>query len=309
MRHLHVALAVVLCVTTNNWALADTVGTTPQLPSPTSTPTTATPTPSVASPTATPTPTPTTATPPTSLPSEASSPSYWWDYLSRISSGVAALCAIAALYVSQKNTKRMADAALSAAQEAMWQKANETELREIQTKLDTFFSPFFVLLKTDHQFAQDLRERQHDDTHRLLIKLFDLSWLKSLSPGDKALVNIICENAELLDRFLTDHSGIVDAQILPYLARARAHFRILHLAYKHQLGDNPTRFVDYVYPTQLDYVLSLEVERLRKRIEQLRTNPGTRPGPLAALQIPKSHQLPDWADPDGRLAGVPTAEA
>jgi len=143
--------------------------------------------------------------------------------------------------------------------------------------------------------ARELRDRQPDkDTYRLLRSVFNKQWLESLSDGDKTIVREICNNASLLETFIKDKAAMVDAKVLPYLFRASAHFRMLHLAYDGELGTDPKNFLRYVYPQQLDKVLALEVERLQRRGNLLRAHPGDSPGPLEPLNIPAELELPAW---------------
>ena len=239
---------------------------------------------------------------------DAGSGTPWWSYfvpvVGPIVSGLIAFGGIClALRNAEGNTRKTLEAAQKNNDAAIWQKANETELREIQGKLDGFYVPFQLLSKANHQFAQDLRSRQ-GGKYRMLLKLFDKQWLENLSQGDKKLVEIVCNNGEELRILIATKSGLVDNKLLPYLSRASAHFRILHLAYRSELGTDPARFKDYVYPRELDGVLALEIARLRNRIEQLGANPGCRLAPLEPLVIPPNLQLPEWIDPDGRLQGV-----
>jgi hypothetical protein len=217
----------------------------------------------------------------------------------------------ASIEAAQKNNQtgidaaqRNAEASIMAAQRnneaGLWQKANETELKEIQAKLDGFYGPFLQLSGMNSLLARELRDRQPDkDKYRLLRSLFDKQWLESLSDGDKTIVREICNNAALLEAFIKDKAAMVDAKILPYLFRASAHFRMLHLAYNGELGTNPTNFLRYVYPEQLDKVLELEVERLQRRSDLLRAHPGDSPGPLEPLNIPakREFELPEWPSP------------
>jgi hypothetical protein len=64
-----------------------------------------------------------------------------------------------------------------------------------------------------------------------------------------------------------------------------------------ELGTDPTNFLRYVYPQQLDKVLELEVERLQRRSITLRAHPGDSPGPLEALNIPTDLELQEWPSP------------
>lgn len=235
----------------------------------------------------------------------------WWTYfvpvVGPIVSGLLAFVGVwLGLKIATNNTAKTAEAAQKNNDAAIWQKANETELRDIQAKLDGFYMPFQLLSDANHMLAQDIRVRQPKD-YRMLVQLFDTEWRESLSPGDKKIVEIVCNNAEELRALIANKSGLVDDKILPYLSRASVHFRILNLAYKSELGADPVRFNEYVYPRQLDKVLALEIERLRRRVEQLREKPGGSPPSREGLVIPPDYVLPKWSDPDSRLLGVQSA--
>jgi hypothetical protein len=232
----------------------------------------------------------------------------WWTYLIPIlgpilSGALAFVGVVLGLRIAAVNTSKTTESAQKNTEASIWQKANETELRDIQAKLDGFYIPFQLQSKANHQFAQDIRSRQRDKEYRMLTKLFDAEWRKSLTPGDAKLVEIVCSNAEDLRALIANKSGLVDDQILPHLSRASAHFRILNLAFKSELGSDAAQFEKYVYPRQLDPVLALEITRLKSRIDQLRSNPSVCPPPAERLKIPSSLELPEWVDPDGRLKG------
>jgi len=225
-----------------------------------------------------------------------------WTYVvpiaaSFLSAFLAFLGATFGLRVTQRNTEKTVEAGQRTTEATLWQKANEVELRAIQERLDKFYGPLSILLKTDDQFAQDIRSRQPEG-YRLLVKLFDPLWVQSLSPGDQKLVELICERGVVLEQFIHDNAAGVDKELVPYLSRATAHFRILYLAYKHELGTDWERFKDYAYPRQLDKVLEIARERLVARMQHLRANPGVAPGMMPPLVIPPELSLDPWPDPD-----------
>lgn len=226
---------------------------------------------------------------------------YWVPVVGPIISGLLAFAgAWLGLRITQRNTLHTVQATQKTSEAAMWQKANETELRDIQDKLDKFYGPFSIRLKTDHQLAQDIRSRQPKG-YRMLVKLFDPSWLPSLSAGDRKLVELVCEHAGILERLIAENAGSMDKELIEYFSRASAHFRILQLAYKHELGEDHKRFESYVYPKELDAVLEIAMDRLNRRVADIRANPGAAPGPISPLVIPKEYELPVWPDPDHRL--------
>ncbi|HHL4083185.1 hypothetical protein [Burkholderia sola] len=221
---------------------------------------------------------------------------YWIPTIGPIISGALAfLGAYWGLRIATKNASDTLQSAQRNNEAVLWQKANEVELRDIQIKLDEFYIPFQLKSDVNLQFAQDLKSRQGED-YRLLVKLFDREWCDSLAAGDRKLVEIVSNNADELRRLIEEKSGLVDDALLPYLSRASAHFRILNLAYRRVLGDDPGPFKSYVYPRELDGVLSLEIDRLRMRIGRLRSNPSVCPPPQEALRIPSDLELKKCGD-------------
>jgi hypothetical protein len=151
---------------------------------------------------------------------------------------------------------------------AIWQKANETEFKDIVAKLDGFYGPLTQMSQANHLVIEEFRSRQAPG-FRTLPKVFDRPWLASLPPGDLKVVEAVCHKGAEIEKFIAEKSGNVDIKVFPYLARASAHFHILKLAYDQKLGTDPTNFVKYVYPKQLDRVLEIEVKRLRERCDTL----------------------------------------
>ena len=176
-------------------------------------------------------------------------------------------------------------------------KANEAEAEFIQNKLDKFYGPFILLSSGNKLLAQDLRSRQDKpDEYRLLAGLFDEEWRNGLSEGDKELVTQICETADSLSGIIVSNAGLVNPEILPYLARVLAHFKILKLAYDKKLGGDIEPFNRYVYPMQLDPVLDAESKRLQERLALIRGDPDGSHGKLEPLDL-SAFPLPDWPDP------------
>lgn len=178
-----------------------------------------------------------------------------------------------------------------------WLKINEAEAEYLQNKLDRFYGPFILESDANHLMARDLRSRQPDpEAYRLLDKLFDKQWRENLSPGDRALVEEICQTGERLAGVIKENSGLVDSKILPYISRAITHFRVLRLAYEEKLGDDSAPFLRYVYPKSLDPVLKLELDRLHERMTLLRQNPTKPHGEVLPLDL-SEYPLDKWPDP------------
>lgn len=230
---------------------------------------------------------------PVKIASEGGTP--WATIVPLVGSVLALFGVIWSLKIARDNTATLTQASRQTSEDSIWQKANEAELADIQAKLDGFYMPFWLLSKTNHLLALDVKSRQSTD-YRLLVQLFDKKWRDALSEGDRKLVDIICNNAEELRTLIATKAGLVDGTVLEYLSRASVHFRILHSAYKDELGTDSSRFLKYVYPRQLDGVVQLEIDRLKARAQELRDKPGKRPSPPVALVIPKGLELPAWDD-------------
>ncbi|MEM6392794.1 MAG: hypothetical protein AAF797_08495 [Planctomycetota bacterium] len=179
-----------------------------------------------------------------------------------------------------------------------WLKTNRAEADYLQNKLDSFYGPLILLSQSNHHLAQDLRSRQVDPgSYRLLDKLFDNNWRDNLTPGDATFVDDICHQAQVLSKIMEDHVGLVDQQVLEYLARAHAHFKVLRLAHEKKLGVDSKPYLKYVYPRQLDEVLSRERARLQARIELLRRRPTEDHGEIGPIDL-NGLGLKKWPDPN-----------
>lgn len=212
-----------------------------------------------------------------------------------ILSAIAAIIAIGVGFFSTRYTLKMAKETADA---AIWQKANELELKDIQTRLDSFYGPFRHASHVNMLMNRDLRSRQNDDRFLLIEKLFDQDWRKNLPAGDQALLGEIAANAKELRGLISSHLGMVDEKVLPYLARVSAHYRMIELAYANKLGNDPKPFVQlYVFPRQIDDVLRLEVERLERRRALLAATPSKAPASIEPLQLPPELALKDWPNP------------
>ena len=228
-----------------------------------------------------------------------------------ISAVVTLLGTFVALFYGYRNTKKSiaasektAAATIAASERTLsatvWQKTNETELKDLQAKLDGFFVKFQQLTEVNSLISRELRSRQSNtETFFLMDRLFDSVWRNALPVGDAALLGEIIENTTRLERLILDNTSTVEAKIVPYLARAAAHFRILRLAYENKLGSDATNFKKYLYPRQINKVLALELDRIQQRQELLRAAPSERPAPMPELIIPDTpdYALPAWANP------------
>ena len=211
---------------------------------------------------------------------------------------LSAITAIVAIVIGSLTTRYSLRIAKENSAAAIWQKANELELRDIQARLDKFYGPFRLASHVNMLMNRDLRSRQGDDRFILIEKLFDADWRRNLSAGEQVLLEEIATNAKELREFISSNVGMIDEKVLPYLARASAHYRMIELAYENKLGDDPKPFVErYVFPRQIDDVLQMEGERLERRRLILTANPSATPPPIEPLQLPAELALKEWPNP------------
>lgn len=212
----------------------------------------------------------------------ASGQKEWWEpYLQPFVSG---LTALGGALIGGWLGRRNAFAAIN-------QKANETEMKELQTKLNEFYGRFRQISAENKLIALEFKSRHGTQEFRTLVALLDPAWRDGLSPADRTIVETIVKNGAELRNLIRDKAGLVDIQVLPYLAKVSAHFAMLDLASQGKLENDPQRFKAYVYPETLDGILDLEIKRLSERITLLLTKNDCRHAPMIALKIPSSLQL------------------
>ncbi len=180
------------------------------------------------------------------------------------------------------------------------QKANEAELAALDAKLDKFYGPYLQLSSTNRLIATELKSRQPEpEKMRILLILLDPEWRSKLSKGDAALVDEIVSIDEALLKLIQETSGLTSSSVQPYLWRAASHFRMMVLARKSKLDNDPQRYASYVYPRELDEVLDLETDRIHGRMETIRRAPMQLHPPPPELVIPERLKLTPWP---GRIA-------
>lgn len=175
------------------------------------------------------------------------------------------------------------------------QKANEKELDSLRSKLDDFYGPYLQLSKTNQLIANDFKSRHSSPEHmRILLLLLDPAWKQNFKSGDQAFIEeILAIDGKLLD-LIQDKSGLTSSVIQEYLWRAASHFRIIKLAFDGRLENDPQRFIHHVYPKQLDEIIDLEIQRIRGRIELIRSAPMDLHPLTPELDIPARLRLPAW---------------
>ncbi|MCC4298499.1 hypothetical protein [Aurantimonas coralicida] len=215
----------------------------------------------------------------------------------RFFAAAAAIISLAAVASSYFLSSRTLATSRELSDRSVWQKANESELNNIQQRIEKFYNPNKQISEEIRIFSRDLRSRT-DQNFVLLRNLFDRHWVESLDEGRRFLLDSIVEKAEKLDGLTERHGGAADISLAPYLARARAHYRVIRLASEGKLGADPSEFLPlYVYPKAINPVLDLEERRLLDSIDALRARPSYAHTPIAPLSIPPKYNLDKIPDP------------
>lgn len=165
------------------------------------------------------------------------------------------------------------------------QGTNQRELDAIASWLDGFLGPFLQLSEENRLLIEALRGDHGGSSFRTLTALLDPKWLPSLSSGDRKLVEAIVENGVSLRRLILEKAGAPSRPLVPELAKASLHFRMLEMAHGGGLDRDPARYADYVYPRKLDALLESERVRLESRLRSLRQMPEKRHLPMAEMVI------------------------
>jgi hypothetical protein len=181
------------------------------------------------------------------------------------------------------------------AKRTLTQNSNAAELKDLQAKLDAFYGPYLQRSEENKLLADEVKSRQDNpNDFRTLTLLLDPDWRSRLTISDQTIVGEIVRNDRDLNSLIREKAGMVDEQVLVYLVRASAHFRMMDLAYRKKLENRPDRFGNYIYPRQLDGVLKLEMDRLRQRCDLLRRKPMLSHRAIEPLKIPPNLALPSW---------------
>lgn len=163
---------------------------------------------------------------------------------------------LAALWYSYRQTSAM-----------LQDKQNEEERREIRHQLDVFYGPLRQLIDISREL-HDLFVSNREKDFRTLTALVEG---ESFTGNDKALLDAIVRVTKQADRLVSRNEGLGSERLRSVLARASAHWRVLHLAHEGKLVGDSDRFTKMLYPRTLLHELDEEIDRLRKRLASLGT--------------------------------------
>jgi len=148
------------------------------------------------------------------------------------------------------------------------QKQQDDERKEIYKKLNEFYGPFQQLLGKSFELYQ-IFNRSRGGSPRTLIALLEG---QSFDGNDKVLLEQILKVTDKMEEMILTKSGLIDdGELKPVLQRASTHFTLIHLAYEGQIIGQTERFEGHVFPKELAPKIESEIERLKKRLDELNT--------------------------------------
>jgi hypothetical protein len=173
---------------------------------------------------------------------------------------------------------------------ALDEKRREEERKDLYEKLNGFYGPVSVLLAEQ----------------RILTELFKNGPFFKANPGTRTLTallrghrfagneavllkEILATSAKIRD-LIVEKGGLVEEEnraLIDLLSQARAHYRIIQLAFDGKLSGEADRFAGQVYPNYLDSMVEARKKQLEDRLMEL--NQAQR---LEPIPMPPSKQLP-----------------
>jgi len=182
-----------------------------------------------------------------------------------VTQAVIILLAILGWFLSNRTISRQLDARRREEQREYKYKQLEAEGKLIRQYLDDFYRPYLRLSDTNKKLHDILKAKQSNPkSFRTLIKLLEKY---EFSLNDKALVDEIISIGGQLTGLIVEKSGVVDNKSMHNeLVEASRHFRILRMANEGKICKEEERFVNFVYPRQLDDKLRDEIEKLEKQL-------------------------------------------
>ncbi len=165
-----------------------------------------------------------------------------------------ALVSIVATYLYQRRTIR--------------EKQREDRRKDIYRKLNEFYGPCAILLRESRMW-HDLFKK--NESFRTLTRLLNA---EQYLGNDAVLLEEVMRTTARISELIVDKAGLVEEResetdLVNLLSKARAHYRLLQLAYEKKLSMEADRFAEYVYPQDLDEAIISEKRRLEAERSQL----------------------------------------
>lgn len=145
-------------------------------------------------------------------------------------------------------------------------KKHDDERKEIYKKLNEFYGPFEQLRQKSRRLYA-LFVASKGENFRTLPALLKG---EKFNNNDKRLLGEIISIDVQLEKLILDKSGLIDQEeIRDLLAKAATHFSIISQAHEGKLKGEADRFMEYVFPRELDDKISMQIGHLKNRLSEL----------------------------------------
>jgi hypothetical protein len=183
---------------------------------------------------------------------------------SAIAAIIAALVALYSVYLSSRNFKIQ---------------RIESERQEIYKKLNDFYGPMRMLLKTSCEFSLLLKKnKEHlkrDDENGFRVLTYLIRGGK-FETSDNALLQKIIYDGKKIEKVILNNAGLIDGDNLHLdLNRLLTHIRLIRMASmgEFETGVNMDRPYDKkVFPRAVNHIIDQKFFELKLRLETLNRN-------------------------------------
>jgi hypothetical protein len=178
------------------------------------------------------------------------------------------------LNASEINTKKSLEASMLIAQNAIKSKRIEERKNEIYKKLNDFYQPLYEY-RQKSQRLYDLfiirlkAEAELNGEHfRTLTYLLDG---RELNHNEEVLMSEIIIIGSLIENLIHTKAGLIDDERLRinFLPKLTSHIIILRLAWRRELVGESAKFIDYVFPSEVDALISERIRSLQAELKGL----------------------------------------
>lgn len=146
-------------------------------------------------------------------------------------------------------------------------KSKEEERNEINKKLNEFYGPFIQLRKKSTMLYRVFTQGK-EEHYKTLTAILNGD---KFSDNDISLLNqIISINKQLEDLIVSKSGYVEDIELRNLLGEAATHFNIMFLAHERLIKGEMEKFEKYLFPRVLDEKIELEIEKLNKRLKELK---------------------------------------
>ena len=161
---------------------------------------------------------------------------------------------------------------------ARWQrksleeKRQQDERKDLYEKLNGFYGPVSVLLAEQRILTRLFKSGPYFQAHEGKRTLAALLEGHRFTGNEGALLKEILETSAEIRDLIVEKGGLVEEEnraLLDMLSQARAHYRLIQLAYNGELSGDVERFARQVYPNNLDPMIEARKRQLENRLREL----------------------------------------